>query len=73
MSADDLKRYGYAPERRTKTCAWCGKVKLLDDFPADKQRHDGRSSFCKACSSKMTAKQKPAHRSRDDRDRGLIL
>ncbi len=33
-----------------KVCKKCDEVKVLDDFPRDKNRPDGRFPYCKACS-----------------------
>ncbi len=52
-----LKAYGGVPGR-DKYCADCKTVKLLDDFPKDKTKSDGRHGFCKACSCRRSREYK---------------
>jgi len=44
-----------------KTCTRCGKPKVLDDFPKDKSKKDGRYPVCKVCRSPLTKASYAAH------------
>lgn len=48
-------------EITTKKCGPCGLELSLTEFYADKTKKHGRSSACKACSKKKTAKAKAAN------------
>src|SRR5690606_36275648 len=36
----------------TKRCTKCGEVKMLEEFPVDKRKRDGRGSRCHVCKAK---------------------
>jgi|SRR5208282_296944 len=36
-------------DQNSKACSKCAEVKILDDFPRDKGKKDGRMSMCKVC------------------------
>ena len=49
-------------ELREKQCTKCGSEKLLSEFPLDKRAKDGRGSWCKECSYKITAEWRRKNR-----------
>jgi len=44
-----------------KKCSKCRLIKPIEDFYKDKRAMDGRSSQCKKCKDKMTAKWRSTH------------
>lgn len=49
-----------------KRCPKCGEIKPLDQFHADRRRHDGRSAYCRQCRS---AARKVAYEVDSERER----
>lgn len=43
---------------RTKTCTRCGTMKSLDEFPPQKERRDGRKSWCRECCNGYQAERR---------------
>lgn len=52
------------PEQDYKRCTLCSEEKPLEDFYANRKMRDGRSSWCKACTSARNSAHAKKHRDR---------
>ncbi|MCX5656438.1 MAG: hypothetical protein NTY65_17520 [Planctomycetota bacterium] len=41
------------PRARKRRCTRCGEVRLLEEFPPQKETRDGRGSICRSCRRRM--------------------
>lgn len=49
------------PPEGMKYCSECNRVKDIDQFPLDVNRRDGRFTYCKPCSSALSAASEAKH------------
>jgi hypothetical protein len=47
--------------KNTKTCCHCGEQNDAAEFPANRRKRDGLSSWCRACHAEACAKWRAEH------------